>query len=363
MSFSRACTEVWTPRRISLSVSRPNQRSTWFIQDEPVGVKWTWKRGCRASQVLICGGVVGGVVVADQVHVQAGGHRLVDRGQELPELDGPVAAVQLADDGAVGDVEGREQAGDAVPQVVVGAAFGHARHHRQHRLGPVQRLDLALFIHAQHHRLLRRVVVQADDIDDLLHEERVGGQLEGVLQVRLEVKLLPDPPDGGLRTARYGWPWTTATNACPCPGRPPAWPRPRPRPGPAGSTAAGPAAALVQAIQSPGDEPGPPAVHGGLIHPQIAAACLFVPPSAQPSTIFARIARYWAVFARRAHRISWARSASSRPARLRPADRRSVLQPGQPLPRELRRHLDTDLTATPNACAAQRSASPRHTPG
>jgi hypothetical protein len=40
-------------RRISLSVSRPNHRSTWFIQDEPVGVKWTWKRGWRASQVLI----------------------------------------------------------------------------------------------------------------------------------------------------------------------------------------------------------------------------------------------------------------------------------------------------------------------
>lgn len=36
----------------------------------------------------------------------------------------------------------------------------------------------------------------------------------------------------------------------------------------------------------------------------------FVPPSAQVSTIFARIARYWAVFARRAHRTSCARSAS-----------------------------------------------------
>ncbi len=63
---------------------------------------------------------------------------------------------------------------------------------------PVQRLDLALLIHAQHHRLLRRVVIQPDDIDDLVHEERVGGQLEGVLQVRLEAELLPDPPDGRL---------------------------------------------------------------------------------------------------------------------------------------------------------------------
>jgi hypothetical protein len=77
-----------------------------------------------------------------------------------------VAAVQFADDGAVGDAERRQQAGDAVPQVVVGAPFGHAGHHRQHRLGPVQRLDLALFVHTQHHRLVRRVVVQADDVDE-----------------------------------------------------------------------------------------------------------------------------------------------------------------------------------------------------
>jgi hypothetical protein len=44
------------------------------------------------------------------VHLEVRGHGLVDRGQELPELDGAVAAVQCADDGAVGDVEGREQA-------------------------------------------------------------------------------------------------------------------------------------------------------------------------------------------------------------------------------------------------------------
>src|SRR5450755_4094430 len=53
--------------------------------------------------------------------------------------------------------------------------------------------------------------------------------------------------------------------------------------------------------------------------PRSAAACLFVPPSAQASTIFARSARYWAVFARLAHRISCTRSA------LGPADRRSIL--------------------------------------
>ena len=54
-SFSRATTLRWTPRRMSWSVRIPNQRSTWLIHDEPVGVKCRWKRGWRASQVRMVG--------------------------------------------------------------------------------------------------------------------------------------------------------------------------------------------------------------------------------------------------------------------------------------------------------------------
>jgi transposase len=79
-------------------------------------------------------------IFRDQVHVEPCGHRLVDRDEELPELHGAVLAVQFGDDGAVGDVERREQAGHTVPGVVVGTALGHAGHHRQHWLGPVQGL-------------------------------------------------------------------------------------------------------------------------------------------------------------------------------------------------------------------------------
>src|SRR3954465_7197100 len=50
MSASRAWTLLWAPRRIFWSVRNPNQRSTWLIQDDPVGVKCMWKRGWRASQ-------------------------------------------------------------------------------------------------------------------------------------------------------------------------------------------------------------------------------------------------------------------------------------------------------------------------
>lgn len=77
--------------------------------------------GVPAQPVPDLGGVVGGVVVAHQVNVESRRHGLVDGDQELLELNRPVTAVQLADDGAVGDVEGGEQAGDTVPQVIVSA--------------------------------------------------------------------------------------------------------------------------------------------------------------------------------------------------------------------------------------------------
>jgi hypothetical protein len=103
--------------------------------------------------------------------------------RKLCELGGAMLTMQLADDAPVGDVERREQAGDAIALGVVGAALGQARHHRQDRLGAVQRLDLGLLVHAQHHRPLGRVVIQPDDIDDLVDNQRIGRQLEGVGQV------------------------------------------------------------------------------------------------------------------------------------------------------------------------------------
>jgi hypothetical protein len=87
------------------------------------------------------------------------GDGLVDGDQELAELDRAVAAVQRGDHGAVGDVERREQAGGAVAHVVMAAPLGHARHHRQHRLGAIEDLHPGLFIDTQHHCPLRRMVI------------------------------------------------------------------------------------------------------------------------------------------------------------------------------------------------------------
>ena len=109
-------------------------------------------------QSLADGGVLmGSVVVADQVGVKIVGDLGVDLDQELLELGAAVAPVQAGDHAAVGDVERGEQAGRAVPDVVVRPLLWHAGHHRERRLGMGQRLHLALLIHAQHNRGLGRV--------------------------------------------------------------------------------------------------------------------------------------------------------------------------------------------------------------
>src|ERR1700689_1737849 len=98
--------------------------------------------------------------------------------------------------------------------------------------------------------------------------------------------------------------------------------------------------------------------------PRSAATCLLVPPSAHASTIFARSARYWAVFARRAHRTSWARSApvSTSPAFGCPIGPASS-SPASRWPADLRRHLDTDLTPPPRPRRPpQANLAPPHGP-
>ena len=127
--------------------------------------------------------------------------------------------MQGGDHGAIGGVERREQAGGAVADVVVGALLGHARHHRERRLGPGQGLDLGLLVHRQHDRALGRVQVEPDDVEDLLHEQRVVGQLERLGAVRLELERLPDPPDTRARQPDSARPSSPATSA----SRSPAW--------------------------------------------------------------------------------------------------------------------------------------------
>ncbi len=89
-------------------------------------------------------------------------------------------------------LERGEQARRAVALVVVGVALDLPGPQRQHRLGPIERLDLGLLVDLEHDRPLGRGEIQAHDVADLRLERRVGAELERLGPVRLEARS-PDP--------------------------------------------------------------------------------------------------------------------------------------------------------------------------
>ena len=122
IAVSNSATLLKAPRRMRCSVISAKKRSTRLSQDAEVGVKWRWKRGCAAKPPSDLGGLVGGVVVEDQVQVEIGRRFLVDSLQKAQEFAMPMARHAVADDHAGEHVEGREQRGGAVAFVVVGHA-------------------------------------------------------------------------------------------------------------------------------------------------------------------------------------------------------------------------------------------------
>jgi hypothetical protein len=71
-----------------------------------------------------------------------------------------------------------------VADVVVAAALRHTGRHREDGLGAIEGLHLGLLVHAEHDGAFGWVQVQRDDVADLVDEQRVLGQLEGVLPAR-----------------------------------------------------------------------------------------------------------------------------------------------------------------------------------
>jgi len=135
------------------------------------------------------------------VDVQAGFGLAVDLAGEVAEVGRPVLGGQLADDLAGGDVQRGEQVHSSVPHVAGAAPLGHAGHHRQHRGGALQRLDLRLLVHAEDRRVGRRGQVQAHHVPDLAGQQRVRGNLEGLGPPGLEPERPPDPQHAGGRDA------------------------------------------------------------------------------------------------------------------------------------------------------------------
>lgn len=94
-------------------------------------------------------GPVGGVAAHHEVDVQIGRNSCLKALEKAAGLDGAVTQLACADDPAGHDVQRGEQGAGAMARVVVAAARGLSRPHRQHGLAAVQRLDLAFLVHAQ----------------------------------------------------------------------------------------------------------------------------------------------------------------------------------------------------------------------
>ena len=113
----------------------------------------------------------------------------------MTEILGSVLLVALPDHLAGGDVERFKQVGRSGSDVVGGPPFGLPEIHRQDRLSTFERLDLRLLVDAQHDRVGWRAHVERDGVANLLDEQRVLRQPDGLGPMRLQAERAPDPAD------------------------------------------------------------------------------------------------------------------------------------------------------------------------
>src|SRR4051794_8338147 len=98
--------------------------------------------------------LVRGVVIPDQVGIEAVRDALLDLIEEFTELLRAMAAIALPNHMASCDVEGGKERSRTMTRVVMAAPGGLARPHGQHRLSAIQGLNLALLIDAKHDSVL-----------------------------------------------------------------------------------------------------------------------------------------------------------------------------------------------------------------
>ena len=175
--------------------------------------------GPVGEPVLDAGVLVGAIVVDDEVDVEVRRHVGIDVLEEAQELLVAVSRPALGEDPAGGNIQGSEEGGGAVADVAVRDAFDVAQPERQEGLGALQRLGLALLVDAQHRGMVGRMEVEADDVADLLDEEGIGGKLEVLLPVGLEVERGPEALDHGLRQPGGVGHGTAGPDVCARPGR------------------------------------------------------------------------------------------------------------------------------------------------
>src|SRR5512145_1962351 len=91
-------------------------------------------------------GLMGAVIVHDQMDLKFLGHLFIDGVEELAKFHRPMPSVKLSDHFAAFGLQGSKQRSDPVSSVVMGAPLHLTGTHRQKRLRAIQSLDLGLLV-------------------------------------------------------------------------------------------------------------------------------------------------------------------------------------------------------------------------
>ena len=93
--------------------------------------------------------------------------------EEAQEFLVAMARLALRNNPVLQHIERREQGGGPVAIIVVGYSFHITQPDRQHRLGALQSLHLALLVDTQNQRIVGWIKIQPNDIAHLL-DGRMG---------------------------------------------------------------------------------------------------------------------------------------------------------------------------------------------
>lgn len=100
--------------------------------------------GMRFDPALCGRGLESGIIVDNEMEIEAGRGRLIDQSEKVQEVAMPMARHARPNNCAVQHVQRREQGGGAVTLVILGHGAGTPLLYGQSRLGAVEGLDLAL---------------------------------------------------------------------------------------------------------------------------------------------------------------------------------------------------------------------------
>ena len=208
------------PRARSSRLILANQSSTWFSQDEYVGVKCRCTFGMIQQKGPHGLRLVGRQVVGDDVNLSSLRLRRDDVAEEFDERGAGVSGHGLTEHFAGLRVERGQQRERAMPVGIRSRAARLARATAAARVRAVERLNRRFLIDRKHRRVIRRIDVQPDHVRRLRLEVRIVRLHIALESMRLQAGALPGLARRDCDESSAGAPASAYSSACCRPAAP-----------------------------------------------------------------------------------------------------------------------------------------------